>query len=63
MRGVGAVSDLITSLLECLGLLALALAAGVYLWRFDPALGLAGGGVTLIVVSALVTFQQREPAP
>lgn len=55
--------ELITTALEVVGLLLLAVALGVYLARFDTALGLAGAAAVLIAESFLVDALAGSSAP
>jgi len=48
------VRDLVTDLLEILGLVLLVAAGTVAAWRVTPSAGLAVGGVGLLGVSALL---------
>lgn len=56
--------DVVTTAFEVTGLLLLAAAAGVWLFRIDPALGILGAGVSLLaesgVVVTLVRHQERR---
>lgn len=46
--------DLVTTIFEVVGLLLISTAVGVYLFGIDPALGLLGAGVGLLMESAAV---------
>ena len=56
--------DVVTTAFEVAGLLLIAAAAGVWLFRIDPALGILGAGASLLAESgavvALVRHQERR---
>lgn len=52
--------DLVTDLLEIVGLVLLVAAGGVWAWRVAPAAGLAAAGVGLIAVSAGLVKSARK---
>lgn len=54
--------DVVTTVLELVGLVAVAVAVAVAVWPLSPAAGLAAGGVCLIVVSWLVTWLGQRGA-
>lgn len=54
--------DLVATTFEVISLLGLAVAAGLYLWRFDPALGVAcGSGVLLVEGLVLAVLEPSTP--
>lgn len=52
--------DLVTTVFEVVGLLLVSSAVGVWLFGIDPALGLLGSGVGLLVESAAVVALDRR---